>query len=192
MKSNETNYIKRLQQGKEDALEYIIDLYLPLIKGIVQKVLRPIQKEEVIGECVNDVFLSIWQNAHKFRGDNSNAFKSWICAIAKYKSIDYYRREVKNRDKTSEYLEVYSVKSAENTINRFENKDEVMELIRRLDPLDQKIFIMRYLLDLKSEEIAVKLNMTTSAIDNRIFRGRKKLKKTISSLDRRFIYEGHI
>ena len=48
--------IKRLQSGKEDALDYIVDRYLPLIKSVVQQVLRPIQREELIGECVNDVF----------------------------------------------------------------------------------------------------------------------------------------
>lgn len=33
MKSNEKNFIKRLQRQKEDALEFVVDTYLPLIKG---------------------------------------------------------------------------------------------------------------------------------------------------------------
>lgn len=32
MKSNEKNYIKRLKRQKEDALEFVVDTYLPLIK----------------------------------------------------------------------------------------------------------------------------------------------------------------
>lgn len=43
MKSNKSSFIKRLQFGKEDALDYIIDQYLALIKSVVQQVLRPIQ-----------------------------------------------------------------------------------------------------------------------------------------------------
>ncbi|MRS07664.1 RNA polymerase subunit sigma-70, partial [Bacillus anthracis] len=34
MKSNEKDYIKRLKRQNEDALEFVVDTYLPLIKGI--------------------------------------------------------------------------------------------------------------------------------------------------------------
>ena len=45
MKSNEKNFIKRLQRQKEDALEFIVDTYLPLIKGITYKVLSPLEND---------------------------------------------------------------------------------------------------------------------------------------------------
>ena len=51
MKSNEKNYIKRLQRQKEDALEFVVDTYLPLIKGITHKVLLPVQNDGLIEEC---------------------------------------------------------------------------------------------------------------------------------------------
>ena len=56
MKSNEKNFIKRLQRQKEDALEFVVDTYLPLIKGITHKVLLPIQNDGLIEECINDIF----------------------------------------------------------------------------------------------------------------------------------------
>ena len=37
MKSTEKNFIKRLKRHEEDALEYIVEQYLPLVKGITQK-----------------------------------------------------------------------------------------------------------------------------------------------------------
>ena len=43
MKSNDTNFIKRLQRQEEDALEFVVDTYLPLIKGITYKVLSPLK-----------------------------------------------------------------------------------------------------------------------------------------------------
>ncbi|MFH4307212.1 sigma factor, partial [Acinetobacter baumannii] len=94
MKSNEKNFIKRLQRQKEDALEFVVDTYLPLIKGITHKVLLPIQNDGLIEECINDIFLSIWNNANKFHGE-PNDFKKWIAAIAKFKAIDYYRKATK-------------------------------------------------------------------------------------------------
>ncbi|WP_019153345.1 sigma-70 family RNA polymerase sigma factor [Robertmurraya massiliosenegalensis] len=187
MKSNQSNFIIRLQAGKEDALEYIVDLYLPLIKGMVHKVLGPLHQEEMIGECVNDIFLSIWQNAQKFRGNDPIAFKKWICAIAKYRAIDYYRRGVKKKELSLEHIKIPLPLSME-----MEHEDDLMELLSQLEPTDQKIFMMRYLMDYNTEEIAERLTMTKSAVNNRIHRGKKKLKNEISSKDGRYLYEGHL
>ena len=70
MKSNDQNFINRLQRQKEDALEFIVDTYLPLIKGVTYKVLSPLENDGVIEECINDIFLSIWNNSKKFQGDS--------------------------------------------------------------------------------------------------------------------------
>lgn len=63
-------------------------------------------------------------------------------------------------------------------------------MLRELDPLDQKLFIMRYFLGFKTEEIAEQLQMTKLAIDNRIYRGKKKIKQQISKGG--VLNEGHI
>lgn len=173
MKSNQANFIKRLKSGKEDALDYIVDQYLPLVKTVIQQVLRPIGRDELIGECINDVFLSTWQNAKKFRGRDEREFKNWICAIAKYRAIDVYRKEVKRNEIPSEILEhLPTVDMDDENVT-----EQVDKLLKQLDPFDQKIFIMRYLLGFNADEIAKNLNMSKSAIDNRMYRGRKKLRE---------------
>lgn len=174
MKSNEKNFVERLQMEKEDALEYIVYEYLPLVKGISFKILGPIQNEGLVEECINDIFLSVWNNATKFKGDTSN-FKHWIASIAKFKAIDYYRKVTKNMEVIVDNLELQKVHSVEEAIIFSENKKEILEFIHTLDPIDQKIIVMRLFLDMKSDEISEKLGLTKSAVDSRLFRGRKKL-----------------
>ncbi|MEO4053135.1 sigma-70 family RNA polymerase sigma factor [Solibacillus sp. CAU 1738] len=175
MKSNETNFIKRLQSGKEDALEYIVDKYLPLIKGISYQVLSPFKNDGMIDECVNDIFLSVWYYAKDFNGDSAK-FKNWICSIAKFKAIDYYRRAVKNVEISSDNLELSPADSIEKDLVRIENRSELMQLINQLEPIDQQIFIRKFFLGENTEEIAYSLGKTKASIDNRIYRGKKKLK----------------
>ncbi|MBU8878999.1 sigma-70 family RNA polymerase sigma factor [Bacillus sp. FJAT-29790] len=182
MTSNDTNFIQRLQRQKEDALEFIVDKYLPLIKGITYKVLSPLGKNGVIEECINDIFLSIWNHSKKFRGDSTD-FKKWICAIAKFKSIDYYRKFSKNAEFTLNDLEVNAEKSAEDELMIMEDKAELIKLINLLEPVDREIFIMKFFLGLKTEEISEKLGLTKSAIDNRIYRGKKKLYHKATNLN---------
>ena len=43
-----------------------------------------------------------------------------------------------------------------------EDREELLKLINQLEPLDQKVFIMKYLLGMKAEEIGDKLGLTRS------------------------------
>lgn len=76
MKLNETNYIQKLKNGDKKALDYIVDQYLPLVKGTVRKILMQFNDSGLIEECINDVFLSVWNNADKFKGKTEDFKKS--------------------------------------------------------------------------------------------------------------------
>ncbi|MCD8502158.1 MAG: sigma-70 family RNA polymerase sigma factor [Bacillaceae bacterium] len=175
MKINDKNFIQHLQLQEEAALEFIVDKYLPLIKGVSYKVLSPFNNKGIIEECVNDVFLSIWNNSNKFQGKNESDFKKWICAITKFKAIDYYRKANNKKESASEYIDLNQVNSAEDELIQLENRAELINLINRLDPVDRDIFIMKFLLGLKTRDISKKLGMTKASISNRIHRGKKKL-----------------
>lgn len=182
MKTNEANFIKRLQRQKEDALEFVVDTYLPIIKGITYKVLGPLKNEGVIDECINDIFLSIWDNSKKFKGDSID-FRKWICTIAKFKAIDYYRKASKQVEFSSEYMDVNADLSAEEELILLEDRTELIKLVNQLGPTDREIFIMKFFLGLKTEEIANKLGLTNASIDNRVYRGKQKLNKKVISLE---------
>jgi RNA polymerase sigma-70 factor, ECF subfamily len=181
MKSNEKNYIKRLKAGHEDALDYIIDNYLPLVKGTIYKVLGQFKDEGFIEECINDVFLSVWNNAKKFQGDTEN-FKQWLFAISKSKAIDFYRKKIKTAEMILDAIEISDESSIEDEIIIRESENELLHLINGLEPMDREIFILKFFLGYKSHEIALKLNTTKASVDNRIYRGKKKLKEKVLSL----------
>ncbi|MDX8365345.1 sigma-70 family RNA polymerase sigma factor [Cytobacillus sp. IB215665] len=181
MKSTNKNFIRRLQRQKEDALEFIVDNYLPLIKGITYKVLSPLNNEGIIEECTNDTFLSIWNNAKKFSGDETD-FKKWISAIAKYKAIDYYRKASKAFESTTHEMDITEGKSVEDELIMAEDRAELLQLINELEPVDRNIFIMKFFLGLNNEEISQKVGLTKSSVDNRIYRGKKNLSKQATSL----------
>ena len=184
MRVNNSNYLKRLKNKKEDALEFIVDKYLPLVKGVTFKVLYSVGNNEVMEECINDIFLSIWNNSHKFNGDDDD-FRKWICAIAKFKAIDYYRKLNKNLEIAIGDINEKETYSVEDEVIFSEEKEAVIELLNTLNEMDRKIFIMKFFLDIKSEDIAKRFGVTKASIDNRIYRGKKKLreKKSIMNME---------
>ena len=178
MKINEQNFIAFLQAGKEEALDYVIDHYLPLIKGVVVKTLGPLNKNDLTKECCNEILLSIWKNAKKFTGEPID-FQKWVCVIAKYKAVDYTRTEMRKKESPSLQLDFTAHELTYQNNMLLEEHENIYAILSKLKPVDQKIFIMKYLLDFDSEEIARQLQMTKSAIDNRLYHGKKKLKKSL-------------
>jgi len=182
MKLSENNYIQRLKDGKEEALNYIVDNYLPLVKGTIYKVLGPFKDQGLIEECINDVFLSVWSNRSKFRGDHRE-FKKWIYVIAKFKAIDYYRARIKKAEDILEAIDIIDKTSVEDDLVTMENRSEIIKLINTLENLDRDIFILKFFLGYKTEDIATKLNITKASVDNRIYRGKRKLREKASNLN---------
>lgn len=62
-----------------------------------------------------------------------------------------------------------------------ENYEELLKLLSKLKPQDKEIFVRKYLNDESTKEIASSLNVNKEVINNRLSRGRKKLKKLIFS-----------
>jgi RNA polymerase sigma-70 factor (ECF subfamily) len=182
MNTNNKNFIKRLQGGKEEALEWTYDKYIPLVKGVVCKILKRFDDNGIIEECINDVFVSVWNNSRNFKGDADN-FKSWICSIAKFKAIDYYREIIKKFEHALECIDLPDKNTLEDQILINENKSQVINLLNELENIDKKIFIMKYFLGLRAEEIGKKLNLSKSSIDSRVYRNKKKLKEKAIKLN---------
>lgn len=179
---NNSNYIKRLKGKKEDALEFIVDKYLSLVKGVIHKVLYSVGRQDLIEECINDVFLSVWNNSDKFKGEEKD-FRNWICAIAKFKAIDYYRKASKSAEVAVDNIIEKETISAEDEAIFNEDKSEVIKLLNTLEVMDREIFIMKFFLGVKSDDIAKRFDVTKASIDNRIYRGKKKLRERKSIMN---------
>lgn len=179
---SENNFISGLRKKEESAIEFAIELYLPVVKSSVNKVLYSIGNKESIEECINDVFLSVWNNIEKFSGNDSLDFKKWIYKISKFKAIDYYRKLCKNKEVTLEEWEQQTGISAEDEFVAMQDRNQLIKLINKLDSIDKTIFIMKFFWGAKSSEIAEKLGITTSAVDNRIYRSKLKLVNKLEAI----------
>lgn len=181
-KVNEKNFIKFIKKKKSIGLNYVVDTYGDLIYKVIYSTLGSGFHVHYIEECLNDVFLAIWNNVEAF-DENKGDFKSWIIAISKYKSIDYKRRLLKENH--MEYVDVIQDDlqgDTEKLVIMKENMEEMLSLISKLKEKDKIIFMRRYFFDESIESIAKELNVNRSVIDNRLSRGRKTLREKFNSL----------
>ncbi|CAM3271775.1 sigma-70 family RNA polymerase sigma factor [Filibacter tadaridae] len=179
MRCNSKNFVTRLQKQKEDGLEYVIEHYSAFVNAIAYKVLSGISMD-AIDECVNDVFLAVWQNAGQFKGESKD-FKNWIGMITKYKAIDLFRKLEKQqaREYSDDLLEQKSkYEDLEEQLVKKEAKNDLLLAISKLEIIDRDIFMMKYFLHLSTIEIAEALNLSKAAVENRLYRGKRRLATT--------------
>lgn len=182
MKIDKENFINYIKKRDEKGLQFAVDLYGSLVYKVVYSVLGNNLQVNSIDECVNDVFLALWNNIESYQEEKGN-FKGWLIAISKYKAIDY-KRKMANENHL-EYIDDFAEKACcddsdiENLIISKENKKELLKLINELNDTDRNIFIRTYFLGEKREDIAKDLRVNRSVIDNRLSRGRKLLREKI-------------
>lgn len=175
------NFINGIRLRDANALEYAIEKFTPIVTSVVNKVLMPYGKE-TCEECVSDVFVSIWWNIERFKGEEKD-FKNWICAVARFKAIDYYRK-VSKEENIIEIDAAMSPDILEEIIDN-ENREEALETLKVLKEEDRKIFFMRFFLGMKVKEISEKVNLSESIVSNRIYKGKERLKGKVLKEDKK-------
>ena len=152
-------------------MDMLIDNYGGIITSVVRNHLGILINYEE--ECVNDVLLSIWQSIEGYDKDK-NTFKNWICAIAKYKSINYRKKYLTKYEQTEINNEIYYI---DKDLIQLEVNEDVEDILRCLNSKDKELFIKYYIEGYELEEIAKENQTNVTNLYNRLSRGRKKIKK---------------
>ena len=164
--------IKYIKNCNPKGMEMLIDNYNGLLTSVVRKHINPVLNYEE--ECISDVLFAIWENIEGFN-NKENSFKNWICAIAKYKAIDYKRKYI---SKISEELDSNILYIDEN-LYKLDMEEEINELLSSLNYKDKELFKRYYLNGDELEEIAKDTNTNVPALHSRLSRGRKKIRRSI-------------
>jgi len=91
--------LERVARGDEPAFASLYDELAPAVLGLVRRVLRdPARSEEVMQE----VFLQVWQQAHRFDADRGRG-KTWVLTLAHRRAVDAVRRDQAAADRDQRY-----------------------------------------------------------------------------------------
>ncbi len=172
LKITESNVVEHIRNKNEKAIAFIVEQYGGLLTAIIKRHLHTDQQD--YEECLDDVLLAVWQHIHSFDPEK-NSFKQWIAAIAKYKAIDYQRKQIRLQNRQFSVAEFNEKLSPRQTSGA--EMVSVEELLKPLSASEQQVFKKYYLEGVPANEIANELQVKRSWIYNKLSRGRKKLKK---------------
>ena len=120
-------------------------------------------------ELTNDVLLTVWTDAARFRGDSRPS--SWIFGIAYRKALAHLR---KHKVKLVPFVEKDT--GVDDDGARFEREDWVRQGIDALPPKQKLTVMLVYFLGLSCAEAAKVSGVPQSTVKTRMFHARRKMK----------------
>lgn len=185
--------IGQLKKKKEFALEQVMDIYMDPVYSLASTILRGYGQTVDIEECVQDVFIDAWNKISEY-DPGRGKLKTWLLILCKYKALSYKRRlspqnrvfKIEDLKRESQQIEASNVEAS---FLAKEERQKIIEAIRSLPDLDRQIFLRVYILDESIEEVSKSLGLSRQAVDNRLWRGRKALRKYFKNTEGRDIIE---
>lgn len=178
----EEEIVRLIKEEPEEGIAAAMQAYGARVRSMAERVLGASRQEDV-EECVADIFVRVWQGIDTYCPQKAGlAF--WILGIARHVAIDRLRRIAGKETwplpdfKETERLGVTPDFSEE--VARRENVRIIREAVHGMKQPDRSIFLLRYFYFLTVKEIADRLGMTDKQVENRLRRGRNRLKTVLT------------
>ena len=170
--------VKLIKSRPNDGLNAAIDTYAPLVKTIVARIIGFDNKRD-IEECISDVFVELWKSIDNF--DNKKGIlKNYLISISRNVAINYYRRKLNKHELIPiEENEIDFDIDIDKDLYTSINKTIIQDTLDELGEPDREIFIRRYFLYESVNEIASNLDVNSKLVENKLYRGKAKLKKIL-------------
>ncbi|UBM62669.1 RNA polymerase sigma-70 factor [Candidatus Sulfidibacterium hydrothermale] len=176
---NEKLLIASFKRGDQEAFTKLYKKYSP---ALYQYIFFITQNKEQSEGIVQDVFLKVWEG--KDRIDENLSFESYIHTIAKNKFYDFIRKSV-HREAYLTFLAEkrrLNLNQTELEINYLELVNVINELIAQLPPKRKRIYELNQKNGLTRKEIAEKLCLSVSTVDNQLVKAFKFIRSGLKDL----------
>ncbi len=182
MDDPDTKLVTEIKKRNPQAYERLIQTYTKPIYYLAYNILQGTgASKEDIEECASDVLLEAWLKIKEYDGGKAS-LKTWLLMLTKYQALTYRRKLKEDAENvlSIDDCEVESPYAVEKQVIDRETQEKVISVIHGFNAVDREIFIRRYFYNEQISELMDSLNLSRSAIDNRLLRGRKMIKGALS------------
>ena len=165
MVSEDDGLVLAAVAGDRSAFGELYVRYARVIHGILLARVPPKDAEDL----VQDVFMAAMRQLRGLR--TAGAFRGWLCAIARNRAMDYYRRAREG----GELPELASPKGATN------DAFLVLDVVRGLPEAYRETLILRLVEGMTGPEIAERTGLTADSVRVNLCRGMKMLRELLEA-----------
>ena len=173
--------IKKTLRGERSAYEELMRKYE---KKIFSFVIRMVRNEDVAVDLTQDFFFKIYTVMDKYNFEYK--FSTWAYRICYNLVIDHIRKNQSQVDSLDDdSISPHELFASENVsredgfrnLAREETRDYVWRVVDHIPLKFRELILLRYIQDLKYEEIALITSLPVGTVKNRIFKAKEILKQ---------------
>jgi RNA polymerase sigma-70 factor (ECF subfamily) len=182
--------IERVKGGDHDAFEVLFQRHFSTVS---RQAIRLASNREEAEEVVQEVFLTVYEKAHTFRG--ASAFSTWLYRVTANAALTRLRRRKRGEEQSlDDFLPsfredghhlVRPVVDWSNELEEHVASEERHRLIQQaldqLAPMDKAVVVSSDLEGLSDREIAAALGLSVSAVKARLHRSRLFLRGKLAA-----------
>ncbi|MFD2444755.1 RNA polymerase sigma factor [Bacillus sp. CGMCC 1.16607] len=173
--------IERIRGGEGEAFSLLVNDHIFTAYKVSYLVLGTREyAEDAVQNALFDAYLSIT------KGYPIKNFKTWFLRLVYNRSVDLYRSNKRKSYMVFEdnYYSDEKTKSIQEMLIQNENKQEISNLLHKLD-IDQRLpLLLYYFEEMSLKEISIVLNVNLNTLKSRLKRGKRKISQLIKMEDR--------
>lgn len=179
MHYSEIELVSEMQTRNTDAFDQLIKEYTSPISYLVYNILNIGTSNEDIEECVSDVFAEAWEKIDRF-DPKKGTLRTWLLMLAKYRALTYKRKLSRH---SVDYLEDYTkdqLADASASMADIDTQQLIIQIVNSFNDIDRELFVRRYFFDEPISSLMKSMDVSDSAVNNRLLRCRNKIKEALS------------
>ncbi len=185
-RAQEAKWMRRIQEGDEEALRRLYRTYKDLVFGLILSILNNREEAE---DCLQEVFTQVWERADQFNPDRGKPY-SFIVTLARNKAIDRTRSKVyKNQERQDYVIDDFTmvpVNAEDSPLEHTELTDRANRLrnaLKQLPEKERKVLYIAYFEGLSQSEIAERTQTPLGTVKYRTRQGMIKLREILTLED---------
>ena len=169
--------MKLANDGDKKAYADVLSESTLLLRGFISK---KINNFDDVEDVVQEILISLHNSRHTY--DGTRPFKPWLFAIAKFRLYDYLRKIYKKAENECELEQENLENFSEDVTEHVGEYEELYEEIEKLPKTQRSIIELMKIEGYTAKEVAIKLQMSESAVKVSAHRTYKKLKEKLENV----------
>ena len=170
------NTVERLLLEKnEQGMDALLLHYGPLMRYIIAPILQNPQDRE---DCLSEVSMPVWEKIGQFDGEKGS-FHAWLTAITRNTALNHARRASGSSAEELSESTPSPDPTPEETLLKKERQEALKTALSRLSYKDRLLFYRKYYYRQSTAQIAAELGMTERAVEGKLYRVKKQLRKSL-------------
>jgi RNA polymerase sigma-70 factor (ECF subfamily) len=167
--------LQRCAAGDPSALRHLYDLQAPRLKGLALRITR---NDALAEDALHDVFLHIWQEAHRFDPARGHV-RGWLTTLVRFRALELLRRS--GRERTGVLLaEVQDTQADAYALLQATAEGQALQAcLATLEPVRRRAITLAFLDGCSHGEIASVLDMKLGTVKSMIRRSLAALKRCL-------------